>query len=63
LLLQTWLSQAFDASSEAEQQAFIALLDWPDDKLSYLLLGVNLADDTEINALARKIRQLSAAQS
>ena len=59
LLLQTWLAQAFDLSSEAEQQVFVALLDWPDDKLGRLLLGQDVTNDMELNALVRKIRALS----
>jgi len=59
LLLQTWLSQEYGRSSEAEQLAFQGLLDWPDDKLIHLLLGLGGADLPDVNTLAGKIRALS----
>ena len=59
LMLQTWLRQEFDRSPEKEQQAFLELLDWPDDKLIRLLLGYGQSDTPELNELAGKIRALS----
>ena len=59
LLLQTWLLQEFDRSTETEQQAFLELLDWQDDKLMRLLLGYAQADNPKLNELAGKIRTLS----
>ena len=59
LLLQTWLRHGFDRSSETERQAFLELLDWPDDKLIRLLLGLGAADHPKLNELAGKIRTLS----
>lgn len=58
LLLQNWLALAFEQSDAAGQEAFIRLLDWPDDALSRLLLGQEPAGDPEIDALARQIRTL-----
>ena len=59
LLLQAWLAQAFEQATEAEQRAFRALLDWPDDALGRLLLGQDRAADPALEALAAKIRALS----
>jgi len=59
LLLQAWLAQAFERSSAAEQRAFLALLDWPDDALGRLLLGQDRAADPELDALADRIRAVS----
>ncbi len=56
LMMQTWLRQGFEDSTEAEQQAFLELLDWPDDKLIRLLLGHERADNPKLNELAGKIR-------
>ncbi len=58
LLMQTWLQQAFDISTEAEQQTFLELVDWPDDQLIHLLLGPKVSAQPRINELARKIRSL-----
>ncbi len=58
LLLQTWLRQGFDNSSASEQEAFLALLEWPDDRLIHLLLGSAAADQPGINALVGKILAL-----
>ena len=58
LLMQTWLKQAFESSTAAEQQTFLELLDWPDDQLIHLLLGPKASDQPRINELARKIRSL-----
>lgn len=57
-LMQTWLEREFDRSGAAEQSAFLALLDWPDDALIRLLLGQDRSDDAEVDALAHKIRAL-----
>jgi antitoxin CptB len=62
LLMLTWLQQGFDHSSEAEQQAFLELLDWPDDRLIRLLLGLDAADNSKLNELAGKIRALSLSR-
>ena len=62
LLLQTWLRQEFDHSTEAEKQGFLELLDWPDDALSRLLLGQDEADKPKVNDLAGKIRSLSLSR-
>ena len=59
LLMLTWLQQGFDHSSEAEQQAFLDLLEWPDDQLIHLLIGPEESNQPYINALAGKIRTLS----
>ena len=59
LMLQTWLRQEFDRSTQLEQQAFVSLLDWSDDKLIRLLLGYGQADNPKLNELAGKIRALS----
>lgn len=58
LLMQGWLRLEFDRSPEAQQQAFLELLDWPDDALSRLLLGQDQTDHAEVNALAAQIRTL-----
>ncbi len=58
LLMLTWLQQGFDHSSEAEQQVFLELLEWPDDRLIHLLMGQGHAENNRINELARKIRSL-----
>jgi antitoxin CptB len=62
LLLQTWLAQEFERSTEAEQQVFLRLLDWPDDKLGRLLLGQDSTADAEVDGLARRIRALSVSR-
>jgi antitoxin CptB len=62
LLLQAWLEQSFERSGEVEQRLFLALLDWPDDKLGRLLLGQDRADDAEVDDLARRIRALSVSR-
>ena len=59
LMLQTWLRQEFDHSTLSEQQAFVELLDWPDDKLIRLLVGNGQTDTLDTNELAGKIRALS----
>jgi antitoxin CptB len=59
LLMQTWLRQGFDSSTETEQQTFLELLDWSDDKLIHLLIGPEESDQPHINYLAGKIRSLS----
>ena len=61
LMMQTWLREEFDRSPEVEQQAFLELLDWPDDKLIRLLLGYGQADNPKLNELAGKIRALSSS--
>ena len=62
LLMQTWLKQAFENSTEAEQQTFLELLDWPDDQLIRLLFGHGPADNLKLNELAGKIRALSLSR-
>jgi antitoxin CptB len=62
LLMQTWLWREFDNSTEADQRAFLELLEWPDDKLIRLLLGHGLADNTKLNNLAGKIRSVSLSR-
>ena len=62
LLLQTWLEQEFERSSDAEQRIFLALLDWPDDRLGRLLLGQDRAADAEVDGLAGRIRALSLSR-
>lgn len=59
LLLQTWLSREFEQSNADEQQAFVEMLEWPDDQLIHLLLGPKESDRLIVNTLARKIRTLS----
>jgi antitoxin CptB len=59
LLLQAWLAEAHDRAGAAERQAFVRLLEWPDDALGRLLLGQARAEDPELDALARHIRALS----
>jgi len=58
LMMLTWLRQGFDRSTETEQQDFIGLLNWPDDRLIRLLLGYGQSDTPELNELAGKIRAL-----
>jgi antitoxin CptB len=62
LLLQTWLTQEFERSTEAEQQVFLRLLDWQDDKLGRLLVGQDRAADAEVDELGRRIRALSVSR-
>jgi len=62
LLMQTWLRQEFDHSTEAERQAFLELLEWPDDQLIHLLIGSDVSDQPRINELAGKIRALSLSR-
>ncbi len=63
LMMQTWLREEFDRSTLAEQQAFVELLDWPDDKLIHLLVGNEQTDSLDTNELAGKIRSLPLSGS
>ncbi len=63
LLLLTWLVEEFDHASHSDQQAFLQLLDWPDDQLTRLLLGQAVSINTAVNTLAGKIRALSLSRS
>lgn len=58
MMMQAWLRQGFEQSSEAERQAFIELLDWSDDALARLLFGQHESDKADVNAFAAKIRAL-----
>ncbi len=63
LLLLTWLVEKFDHASHLDQQAFLDLLDWPDDELTRLLLGQAVSTNPAVNTLAAKIRALSLPRS
>ena len=59
ILLQTWLRQEYECSTEVEQQAFLTLLEWPDDQLIHYLIGSEEPNQPYIKALVGKIRSLS----
>jgi antitoxin CptB len=55
LLMQTWLRQEFDRSTDEDQQAFLELLDWPDNQLIHLLLGPMHSAHPRLKKLAQKM--------
>jgi len=57
-LLERWLMQRWEASSEAERGVFLRLVDCEDDRLWAWFMGHNLPEDAELAGLIHTIGQL-----
>lgn len=56
LLLEQFVLNRYDEAPEAEQRAFLALLDLPDDRLFGYLLGLQTPDEGPARQIVEQIR-------
>lgn len=56
VLLTTWLEQRYEASVQADKEAFGRLLELSDPEIVSYLLGLQLPSDAQIAVLIKDIR-------
>ncbi|MDH5824363.1 succinate dehydrogenase assembly factor 2 [Luteimonas sp. RD2P54] len=59
VLFTRYLDQRWAAASDGERGLFLQLLDGEDDRLWRWFMGYEAAPDAELDALVRRIRELS----
>lgn len=62
LLLAPFADDAFSALSTSEQQAFLALLEYPDPILFSWLMGKEIPSDAELKHIVEKIKEHARAK-
>ncbi len=60
LLLQGYLKSRFEQADSSEREAFLALLELPDDRLACYLFGLETPDDPRFRQIVAQIRTQTA---
>lgn len=63
VFLQRFLKQGYDDLNEKQQQAFMQLLELPDQELLEILLGNTSATDSQLNEIAFRIHRSARVSS
>lgn len=63
VILERYLNEAFDASSDEEKSSFCRLLELSDPDLMDFLVMAKVPDNAELAALAKKIRSIALSDA